>query len=90
MVVKMHIYFYVTPILVCEKVVYYLAKGRNTLDPLLAKLSLDYVDDADLSLRLGCLFKARIHAYPCLLSPNIEHYVISSEAQMLKVMYSLK
>jgi len=30
---------------------------RNTLDPLLGKLTLDYVDDHDLSLRLAALFK---------------------------------
>ena len=30
---------------------------KNTLDPLLAKLALDYVDDADLSNRLRSLFK---------------------------------
>ena len=31
---------------------------RNTLDPLMAKLSEDYIDDADLTHRLHNLFKA--------------------------------
>ena len=32
---------------------------QNTLDPLLAALTHEYVDDADLTARLNALFKAR-------------------------------
>ena len=32
---------------------------KNPLDPLLMRLSMDYVNDADLSTRLQDLFKAR-------------------------------
>ena len=38
-------------------ITYLLCTGSNTLDPLLAKLAMDYVDDHDLSLRLAALFK---------------------------------
>ncbi len=34
---------------------------RNTLDPLLCKLTLDYVDDTDLALRLSALYKVRYY-----------------------------